>query len=582
MRQFDRAFFRDVWRLSRPYWRSDERRSAWGLLVVIVALTLGMVYLNVVFNAWYKEFYNALQKLDKAAFLHAIFRFTWLAALYIIAAVYQLYLNQMLQIRWRRWLTNHYLTEWLRDRTYYHMQVFSAGTDNPDQRISEDLSMFVQQTLTLSLGLLSSVVTLGSFIGILWTISGPLHFHFAGHAVVIPGYMVWAALIYAVAGTWLTNRIGSPLVRLNFDQQRYEADFRFSLVRLRENSESVALYGGERHEHEHFMGRFGHVFSNFWRIMIQQKRLTWFTSGYGQLAVIFPILVASPRFFAKQIELGGLMQIASAFGQVQGALSYIVNSYADLANWHAVVDRLRTFERNMEGIRALRKRHAEIRVEPGEPLRVHGLTLRLPDERPLLDGLSLEVAPGESLLIMGPSGAGKSTLIRAIAGLWPFGSGRVELPPRERSLFLPQRPYLPIGTLREALLYPYGDPRTPDVRLHEVLGACGLQSLAGLLDERRHWAQVLSLGEQQRLAFARVFLQRPRWIFMDEATSALDEDAERDLYRRLREELPDSAIVSVGHRSTLLAYHQRRLLLSPEGDWKHAEIGDRAAAASPA
>ncbi|HQU15688.1 MAG: ABC transporter ATP-binding protein [Chromatiales bacterium 21-64-14] len=577
MRQFDRAFFRDVWRLSRPYWRSEERWSAWGLLLVIVGLTLGMVYLNVLFNTWYKEFYDALQQLNKTAFAHALFRFTWLAVLFIIAAVYQLYLNQMLQIRWRRWLTDHYLGEWLKDRTYYHMQVFSDGTDNPDQRISDDLSMFVRQTLTLSLGLLSSVVTLASFIGILWTISGSLSFHVQGRLVVIPGYMVWAALVYAVVGTWLTNRIGNPLVRLNFDQQRYEADFRFSLVRLRENSEGVALYGGEPRERDHFMGRFGHVFGNYWRIMIQQKRLTWFTSGYGQMAVIFPILVAAPRFFAKQIELGGLMQIASAFGQVQGALSYIVNSYADLANWHAVVDRLRTFERNMGDIRDLRERHGSIHVEQAEALKVTGLDLRLPDGTPLLSGLSLDVAAGETLLIMGASGSGKSTLIRAIAGLWPFGSGEVQLPPRTQSLFLPQRPYLPIGTLRDALLYPYGDPDTDPVRLQGVLEECGLGELSGLLAESRHWAQVLSLGEQQRIAFARVFLQCPRWLYMDEATSALDEAAEQALYRKLRTELPESAVISVGHRSTLLAYHQRRLMLSRDGAWRQGGAADSVA-----
>ncbi len=569
MRQFDRQFFKDLWHIVKPYWFSEEKFQARGLLFIVIALNLAMVYLNVLFNAWYKEFYNALQQLNSGAFWKAIFKFCILAFFYIVSAVYALYLNQMLQIKWRRWLTDHYLEKWMKNKTYYHMQVFSDGTDNPDQRISDDLNMFVTQTLTLSIGLLSSVVTLGSFIGILWTISGPLVFSLFGHHIVIPGYMVWAAILYAVVGTWLTAVIGKPLIKLNFDQQRFEADFRFNLVRIRENSESVAMYSGERKEHKHLMRNFMNIFENYWKIMVREKLLTWFTSGYNQIAIIFPILVAAPRFFAKKIHLGGLMQIAQAFGQVQTSLSYIVDSYTTLANWHAVVDRLRTFEHNIKKIWVMQENNARIKGVVGERLIVRDLTITLPDGvTPLVEKLNFSMKYTDRMLIMGPSGIGKSTLVRAIAGLWPFGEGKVVIPPREKSLFLPQRPYLPLGTLKDVLIYPYGDPATRDEVLEELLLSVGLKRLIKHLHTPNMWAQVLSLGEQQLVAFVRIFLQRPEWIYMDEATSALDEEKEEELYTRLRMELPHTGVISVGHRSTLIPYHNMRLILLGSGRWR--------------
>ena len=442
-----RLLFRDAWRITKPYWFSEDRWAGRGLLVAVIALNLGIVFINVLLNKWNNAFYNSLQDKDYAAFVTQIFKFTYLAAAYIVMAVYQLYLNQMLQIRWRRWLTERYLGAWLHDKSYYRMQLHGAETDNPDQRIAEDLRLFVSTSLGLSLGLLRAVVTLVSFVAILWTLSGPLAIPWVN--VTVPGYMVWAALLYAIVGTWLTDWIGRPLVMLNFDQQRYEADFRFSLVRFRENTEGVALYHGEADELRGFRDRFGHVVRNWWAIMRQQKRLTSFTAGYGQAAIIFPFVVAAPRYFRGEFALGGLMQTASAFGQVQDSLSYIVSSYTDIAEWRAVVARLGGFGRALDDVRAEAALPGIERAEaPGRVLEVDHVSLGLPDGRPLVDDVSFSLRRGDSALISGPSGAGKSTLFRAIAGIWPFGRGRVTMPAGDRVLFLPQKPYLPLGTIR--------------------------------------------------------------------------------------------------------------------------------------
>jgi putative ATP-binding cassette transporter len=558
-----RELLHDTWTLIRPYWSSEDRWAGRGLLLLVIGLNLGIVYLNVLFNQWNNAFYNALQDKDYPAFWSQLFRFTWLAAIFIVVAVYQLYLNQMLQIRWRRWLTERYLGAWLADGAYYRLQLTASETDNPDQRIAEDLRLFVSATLTLGIGGMRAVVTLVAFIGILWGLSGSLTIPL-GAGWTIPGYMVWAALLYALAGTWLTNRIGRPLVGLNFDQQRYEADFRFGLVRFRENAEGVALYRGEADELRSFRERFGAVVENWWGIMRRQKRLTWFTAGYGQAAVIFPFMVAGPRYFRGEIPLGGLMQIASAFGQVQDSLSFIISAYPELAQWRSVVQRLVGFERALARMRADAARDG-VRRSPGtgRTLALDRVDLRLPDGRPLVDGATLAFQPGDTALISGPSGVGKSTLFRAIAGIWPFGTGEVRLPREGRVLFLPQRPYLPIGTLREVVSYPTPPGGIDDAALRDALAAVGLPALAERLDEPGHWALALSPGEQQRIAFARALVQKPAWLFLDEATSALDEAGEVRLYTLLRERLPGVTLVSVGHRSTLRPFHARNLVVTP-------------------
>ncbi len=561
-----RRLLHNAWALTRPYWFSEDRWAARGLLLVVITLNLGIVFINVLLNKWNNTFYNSLQDKDYTVFVQQLIRFSWLAASYIIVAVYQLYLNQMLQIRWRRWLTERYLGAWLTDTAYYRMQLVAGETDNPDQRISEDLRLFVTGTLGLAIGGMRAVVTLVSFIAILWSLSGALTLPVGGFLVTIPAYMVWAALLYAVVGTWLTDRIGRPLVRMNFDRQRYEADFRFGLVRFRENTEGVALYHGEADEMRNFRTRFGAVVRNWWDIMRQQKRLTWFTAGYGQAAIIFPFVVAAPRYFRGEIPLGGLVQTASAFGQVQDSLSFIVTSYTEIAEWRSVVQRLVGFEEALDRVRAQAGAQAGIRRGDGDAsaLAVENVDLDLPGGTALISGVNLALARGESALLSGPSGAGKSTLIRAIAGIWPFGRGEIRVP-RGPVLFLPQKPYLPIGTLREVISYPTPAGGVDDQILREALEAVGLPELAGRLDEAGHWALQLSPGEQQRIAFARALVQKPDWLFLDEATSAVDEAAETRLYQLVRDRLRGTAVLSVGHRSTLRAFHGRQLVVKPNG-----------------
>lgn len=552
-----KSLLRDIWTLSAPYWRSRDNRIAWLLLVVIVALNLGDVYLSVLFNDWNNAFYDSLQNLDQKAFREALVKFSWLAALFIINAVYRTYLNQMLQIRWRRWMTDDYVTRWLDKQAYYRLQVAGNPADNPDQRIADDIGQFITLTLDLSLGLLNAAVTLFSFLFILWGLSGDLPLTIGGTSVTIPGYLVWVALVYATMGTWMTSKLGRPLIPLNFDQQKFEADFRFSLIRLRENAESIAFYKGEEKEREGFMQRFTRVFDNYWSIMKRQKTLTWFTSGYYQIAIIFPYLVVAPRYFAGQIKLGGLMQTASAFGQVQGALSYIIGAYTSIATWKAVISRLTGFTASIEAMRAL---HGQgVTVSDGDVLAAN-LNVALPDGRELLKGVKFSVKPGQALLVQGPSGCGKSTLLRALSRLWPWSSGEVSLPKDSHVMFVPQKPYLPLGTLRNALLYPSA-PETGDEKLAEALELCRLGHLSSRLDEAGAWSHTLSLGEQQRIAFLRAFLMKPDILFLDEATSSMDEANEGYFYRLLREKLPRAAVVSVGHRSTLQALHDSVLKL---------------------
>jgi len=547
---------RDAWRIARPYWFSDDRWFARGLLAAVLALSFAQVWINVRLNSWRNDFYNALQEYDKPAFFTQIGIFAALAGAFVLMAIYQTYLQQVLQIRWRRWMTDSYLHEWLKNQTYYRLQLGADPTDNPDQRISEDLSLFPAQTLNLSLGLLTNIVQAVSFSFILWGLSGPLALSLGplGEAT-IPGYMFWAVILYTVGGTWLAIRIGRPLISLNFDQQRFEADLRFSLVRLRENTESVAFFGGEEREFATFWSRFGRVYGNFMAIILRQRMLGFYSIGYNQAAVVFPYLLMAPRYFVERLALGVIQQVADAFLQLQSSLAFIVSSYADIANWQAIVRRLATFRDRVDEIQLAAKAPQPIVIaREGAGLAVDGLDLALPDGTSLRRDLGLAVKEGGSLLITGPTGAGKSTLLRAIAGIWPFGAGRVRLDPR-RAFFLPQKPYIPLGSLRDTLTYPDSGAGIAAERLNEILARVGLGYLAPDLDKPDNWAQRLSGGEQERVAFARVLLAEPATIFLDEATSALDEGSEAAIYRMLHDLPWHPTIVSVGHRSTLRAFH---------------------------
>jgi vitamin B12/bleomycin/antimicrobial peptide transport system ATP-binding/permease protein len=555
-----RQIVRDAWRLAKPYWTSEEKWSAWGLLFAVIAFNLGNVYISVRINAWNNAFYNALQAFNSGELFRQLGTFCILVAFAIAMSVYALYLNQMLQMHWRRWLTRKYLGAWLADHAYYQLQLRDT-TDNPDQRIAEDLNQFTAYVLSLSLGLLSSVFSLVSFLVILWGLSGPAEIPLGKWGIVhIPAYLVWAALFYAGVGTWLTVKIGRPLVPLNLARQRFEADFRFSLVRFRENAESVALYGGEPVELRLFNERFRSVFENFSHIINRQRRLTCFTLGYTQVALIFPLVVVSPRYFAKQIGWGGLMQMVNAFSSVQNSLSFIINAYTDIAAWQAVTQRLSGFEQQLLAIHQSKGAPRQINIRRGDiGVAVKEIDLDLPDGTSLLRNVAFASARGEALLIEGPTGAGKSTLLRAIAGIWPFGRGEIRLG-KGRMLFVPQRPYLPLGTLASALLYPRGDKcGVSTARLAAVLEEVGLGALAGELDMIKNWSERLSLGEQQRFAFARILLVEPALLFLDEATSSLDEPSEAQLYGLLRAASWRPTVVSVGHRSTLRNFHDHVL-----------------------
>ena len=571
-----------IWRLARPYFFSEERWSGRILLGTIIVIELSIVAINVMINQWNNRFYNALQERDWNAFVSELLFFCALAAIYIALAVYQLYLNQWLQIRWRRWMTRQYLDHWLAGANHYRMQLLGDAADNPDQRIAEDINMFIDRTLTLSVGLLNAIVTLCSFIAILWSLSAVAPLHLLGADFAIPGYLVWAALIYAVAGTMLTHLVGWPLVSLNFLQQRFEADFRFNLVRVRENSEQIALLGGESAESHRLLDRFARIVGNWMSIMQRTKRLTFLTASYTQISIVFPFIVISPAYFAGAVQLGGLMQTASAFNSVQTALSYFINAYRQLAEWRAVIARLEGFNLAVEkGWSAVRAEPA-IQLRPQESQRsvkIDDLLVRLPQGKPLVAARDLLLRAGESVLVIGPSGAGKSTLFRAIAGAWPFGSGIVSIPRGAKLMMLPQRPYFPVGSLAAAIAYPSQPGVFAAKALADVLSAVGLPGLVEELEEEAHWNRMLSLGEQQRLGIARAILQQPDYLFLDEATASLDEPAEAALYRLIAQRLAGTTIVSIGHRSTLHAFHRRSLMLVNEED--HYRVSEAARAPAP-
>ena len=557
-----------IWRLSIPYFRSDDRWAGRVLLGAVIAVELSLVAIQVILNEWYNRFYNTLQDHNWDAFVSAILFFCVLAAVYTVLAVYQLYLNQWLQIRWRRWMTQTYLHQWLNAANHYRMQLLGDSADNPDQRIAEDLQLFVQYTLTICTGLLNSIVTLCSFIVILWTLSAHAPLHLFGANFDIPGYLVWAALIYAVIGTLLTHLIGWRLIPLNFQQQRFEADFRFNLVRTRENAEQIAALGGEAAERERHLNRFGSVVANWLALMQRQKQLTFFTQSYSQASVIFPYIVVSPAYFSGAMQLGGLMQTASAFNSVQTALSYFITAYRQIAEWRAVIARLTGFEQAIAAGRAAAVTPPAVEIVPrgGGAFALDRLDVRLPDGERIVAAEHVAFPAGERILVTGPSGSGKSTLFRAIAGIWPFGSGRVMVPKGAKVMLLPQRPYFPLGTLAAAVGYPAEAGTFDEGRIAEALVAVGLPELVERLGEEAHWNRMLSLGEQQRLGIARALLQAPDYLFLDEATASLDEAAEAALYRLLQERLKDTTIISIGHRSTLGAFHGRRVVLVPDED----------------
>lgn len=565
-----KAFLGRAWALALPYFHSEEKWKARLLLASIVALNLAFVYTLVLFNEWNRFFYDALQEKNYPVFIDQLIRYTVLAFIYIIIAVYRFYLTQHLEMGWRAWMTRHYMQRWLGRQVYYHLELtrYAAlgpdqSPDNPDQRMQEDLKLFTTATVSLSMGLLNALVTLASFVGILWALSGEFTFTWSGETFAIPGFMLWVAILYCAVGTVLTHYVGRRLIPLNYEQQRREADFRHNLIRVREYSEAIALDRGESVEYQQLNLRFGHVLSNYVKLIDAQKRLTMFTASFSQASTVFPFIVAAPRFFSGAIQLGTMMQIASAFNRVQDSLSWFIDNYDSLAAWRATTDRLTHFE---DAIRKAQQSPPLQHDATTAGLQASDLSLDLPTGSRLLAHTALQVQPGDSILLSGPSGSGKSTLFRALAGIWPLASGRVALP--ASSMFIPQRPYFPNAPLRDALAYPEPATKYDDETLKQALRDALLPQLVDQLDVTDAWSQKLSGGEQQRLALARVFLKKPTWIFADEATSALDEEAERTLYGKLMAMVKagNGAIISIAHRQTVATFHSRRWTLEKRSD----------------
>jgi putative ATP-binding cassette transporter len=562
---FGPRFARHLARLTRLYWTSSDAPKGGLLLAAAVALELGTVYGNVLLSDVQRLIFDAFQDKQMAAFITAIGIFLGVALGFVLVSTYRIYLRQALEIRWRHWLTDHFIKEWITSHAYCQIELHRKATDNPDQRIAEDVREYVASALGLSLSLLSAVATLVSFAVILWRLSGNWKFQADGNHIQIPGLMMWVAILYAVIATFITHRVGRKLAGIQFDRQRFEADFRFKLVRFRENVEPIALANGEGAERRFALERFHHVIGNWWQLIRAQRNLNLFTTGIGQANSLVPLLVAAPAFFAGHLTLGSVMQTRIAYGEVSGGLTWFVNAYQEIARWRANIERIVTLAEEIESTRDELERTECVHVERamGGSLRLDHVRLARPDGGVLIEDANAELRPGDRVALVGPMGSGKRTLLRAIAGIWRFGKGVIEVPDHTRTLILSQRPHLPIGTLREVISYPEPAGTFSDDRIREVLRLLDLRPLENRLDETEHWQQQLSGGEQQRLALARAFLVQPDWIFLDEATSGLDEETEARVYELFRERLPRTAIVSIADRPALAQYHGRRWLLTP-------------------
>jgi putative ATP-binding cassette transporter len=575
-----------------PPYAALERRIAIAMVIFLVLVNQAQVGIMVKLNFFNRDWFNAIQNHDAAAFWQLLlFVFTPWAFIYVTSAVIEFVVQSMLVIRWRRWLTDYFASHWLGGHTHYRMSLVGSDADNPDQRIAEDVNRFIDGgtdsfggvsgygIYSYTIALISTLSSLVAFAVVLWTLSE--NFTLPGTNILVPGFLFWVALIYAAVGTLITHWIGRVLVGLFFEKQRVEANFRFSLARLREYSEQIALLAGEGVEQSTLRGRFGAIIGNYLALVRRRKWLLAFIAFYGQISPIIPFIFAAPFYFAGTIQLGVMTQTASAFGRVEGALNFFVNYYSSLASFKAVVDRLTSFGGAIERAKAMATTGpARVPAPAGEPVvALESLGIALPDGRRIVDAEGLSYAAGESALLAGPSGSGKSTLFRAISGIWPFGEGRIHVPDGADVMVVPQKPYIPMGTLRAAVCYPAAPETYADADIRKALADAQIGFLADQLDAEQVWSQRLSGGEQQRVAIARALLKQPDWLFLDESTSALDEKLEAELYRMLKQRLPRTTIVTIGHRSTLEAFHVRRLDMTENGLGQFAPRDSKAEAA---
>lgn len=554
-----------AWELIKAYWKSNERASAYLFIISILVLTIALVGFDVVFNYWYNYFYNALQSYDVHTSVKLLVIFFVLAAINIVLQVYRFYLSQLFGLRWRRWLTEQLLGIWLAKRGYYYLENFDIKTDNPDQRIQEDAGTLISNSIDLTVGLVAAVTTFPAFVYILWSLSGVLTIPLGPLGTIhVHGYLVWVGLLYNLIGTLATFKIGRPLIKLNFEQQHREATFRYAAIDLRTHAEHVALYRGEQHQKSILDKLFGKVLDNWYAIILRQKLLLWFTGGFNQAAVLLPLIVALPNYFDKVFLLGGLMQSIRAFSSVQDSLSYLVNSYTQIAQWRAISQRLQSFVNHLNDaeVKAETENHLTVSHHPENAILAKNISINTPQGEKLLENINQDFVHGQSYVIKGASGIGKSTFVRTLAGIWPFASGEVTFPQGKNVMYLPQKAYMPIGTLAEAIMFP--DKHHPELihSLTNVLHDCHLDNLIPRLNETAQWSEQLSPGEQQRIAFARVLLHKPDWVFMDESTSMLDMANEAHLYNLLKQRLPNCSIVSVGHHPSVDAFHDHVINMS--------------------
>lgn len=551
---------RQFWRLTWPYFSPSRSWKPLGAIALILFLTLFGVRMNVLFSFWYNGMYSALQKLDAKMFWFFMALFSILASVHVARSLLEYYIQQAFTLKWRIWLNDNLVDRWLEKQAYYRTQHLAQPADNPDQRIQQDITSFVASSLSLSMGVVDAIVSTIEFTVILWGLSAALPIL----GVTIPRGMVFLVYAYVLIATVFAFKIGRPLIRLNFLNEQLSANYRYGLMRLREYGESVAFFRGERVERGILEQRFLAIIGNAWAIIYRSLKFLGFNFIISQTAAVFPFIIQASRFFSKQITLGDMVQTAQSFGQLQGNLSFFRQAYDDFATYRAVLNRLTGFVDAIEQADAL---PTPTLTANGKQVILDGFSVSRPDAVPLVSNLTLDITPNKPLLVRGRSGVGKTTLLRAVAGLWPYAQGGVTRPDGGRALFLSQRPYLPLGTLRTALYYPAPADTSNAAAAEEVLRACHLEHLIPRLDEDADWSRILSLGEQQRLSFGRALLAKPDAVFLDEATSAMDEELEGAMYKLLRERLPETVVVSVGHRSTLKAFHGQELVLQGGGHW---------------